>query len=118
MEFALQIDVSRFIEELNIALLLRSLGCRNKTLNREVQVVAPVVTEHMSIAVGHFKIDPYEAHVLIGQQILSHHYGELLAIRFREWVHTNYEIGSDESAYTRPVVLETGATEPLMQEAA
>ena len=93
------IDVQKFIDELNTAILFNSLGCPNRTLNREVVTVAPFVTSHMAIVLDYYKIDPRQAHVLVGQQILSHHYGELLAIRFRSWIEANYFIGCDDAAH-------------------
>jgi len=38
--------------------------------------------------------------VQIGQRILMHHFGEILAARFKKWIDMNYEIGSDDREWS------------------
>ena len=101
----MDIDVQKFIKS------LREPGI---ALPKEITGELPTLEKHMEMALAEFRRTPGAADIMVGQQILSHRYGELMAIRLRRWIEENYTIGSAETYVTAA----TDPTEESMEDAA
>jgi hypothetical protein len=86
-----QIDVQQFID-----CILAQTKEPGKYVHAEVQRGVVRLVEHMAMADKYFHRSPGQAHIFIGHQILSHYYGEIMAITFRRWIEENFSIGCDD----------------------
>lgn len=82
----MQIDVKKFAAE--IRELLETGEC-----HWEIKMYGPGLLEEVDKTFSRSSV------ILIGQRILMHHFGEILAARFKKWIDANYEIGCDERAW-------------------
>jgi len=88
------IDVKKFAVE--IEEVLAEGNC-----HWEIKMYAPGMLEEIRRSFSNSSV------ILTGQRILMHHFGEVLAARFKKWIDLNYEIGSDDREWSAgPVGIE------------
>lgn len=85
----MQIDVKKFAAE--VQELLETGDC-----HWEIKMYAPGMLVEIERSFSRSSV------ILIGQRILMHHFGEILAARFKKWIDANYPIGCDDRAWSGP----------------
>lgn len=88
----ISIDLSQFVLHLG-----RQLNDTTKSLPKEIYHYFPKLERDLTKAGKTFERDPDMANMITSRNVLSHHYGELIAVGFKRWINETYEIGqSDE----------------------
>lgn len=89
------ISLRKFSEE-----LIAEIEC-GEIVIREIRHYSVILVEEAKRVFDYFHRDEDLANVLVSREVLAARYGTLLAIRFRRWIADNYEIGNDDSPFSR-----------------